>query len=136
MRFPFKKIHHLIRYFLLIGIIVFVGYIKQWPSDLFLLLIGPSIYLAYLLKNLVAQNIWSPPNVDTINYFAFLLPVTLLYFGLTGFLLKQLWNERGKVRFVSILALILFILYVHYTAWKNLSGYYYIPPEAPAAATA
>jgi hypothetical protein len=41
-----------------------------------------------------------------------------------GFQLKQLWNERGSIRFVSLGALILFLLYMHYIAWKNLSLYF------------
>ena len=134
MAFSLKKIHHLIRYFVLLGIVIFVGYVKRWQDPLFLLLIGPALYLAYTLKQAVISLISLPPS-EMINYYAFLMPVCLLYFGLLGFQLKQLWNERGKIRFVSLFALIVFVIYIHYSAWGNLSSYFFIPdpPALPAS---
>ena len=131
MPFSLKKIHHLIRYFLAIGILVFVGYLKHWQDDLLLILIGPCLYLAYTAKIAIFSFI-SLPESKTLNDYFFLMPICILYFGLFGFQLKQLWNESGKIRFLSLFALITFVVYIHYTAWGNLSDYF-LTPAAPAA---
>ena len=133
MSISLKKIHHLIRYFVLIGIIVFIAYIKHWQDDIFLILIGPSIFLAYNARQTIGSLI-TLPDSEMVNYLAFLMPLCLLYFGLLGFQLKQLWNERGKIRFLSLFAMIVFILYVHYASWKNLAPYFITPrpPSVPA----
>ncbi|HLD50376.1 MAG TPA: hypothetical protein VJC08_04185 [bacterium] len=134
MPISLKKIHHLIRYFVVIGFVVFTGYIKHWQEDVFLILIGPVLYLAYTVKEGVVSLI-SLPEWEPLNFYGFLLPVCVLYFGLLGFQLKQLWNERGKIRFLSLFALLTFVAYIHYTSWKSLSDYLLAPgaPSAPAA---
>ena len=133
MRFLFKQFHHLIRYFLIIGLLVFFGYIKHWGVhwhfDFFLVLIGPALYTADQLKNLITTYVRSLPNQKDWNYYAFLLPTTVLYFCLVGFQLKKLWNERGKIRILSILALIFFLVYIHNLAWKNLTNYFKSAPK-------
>ena len=133
MAISLKKIHHLIRYFIIIGVVVFVGYIKHWQDDIFLMLIGPVLYLAYTVKQLVLSLV-SLPESEALNYYGFLMPFCVLYFGLLGFQLKQLWNERGKIRFLSLFALITFLAYIHYTAWGNLSNYF-LAPGAPSLAS-
>ena len=122
MRLVLKKIHHLIRYFLVFAAVIFIGYIKELQDDIFLLLIGPPLYIAHTLKSLI-NSIITLPNTETVNNYFFLLPVCLLYFGFIGFQLKQLWNERGKVRFVILFSFIGFIVYVHLTAAKSLAVY-------------
>ena len=134
MAFSLKKIHHLIRYFVILGLVVFVGYLKHWQDDVFLALIGPAIYLAYTAKGLITSVI-ALPGSETVHYFGFLMPLCIVYFGLLGFQLKQLWNERGKVRFLSMFALIVFVFYIHYAAWGSLSTYF-IAPRAPSIPTA
>ncbi len=121
--FP-KKIHHLIRYFVMAGLAAFVLYWIFSGISFSLLFIGPAIYLAYWLKQLVASVFGGLPSSNFLNDFVFLLPVTIVYFGFIGFQLKQLWNERGMVRTVSLVALIVFLLYIHYRAFDNLLGYY------------
>jgi hypothetical protein len=123
MKVILKKIHHLIRYFIVFATITFIGYIKQLNDDIFLFLIGPPLYIAHTLKSLISENIVSLPNTDVVNDFFFLLPVCLIYFGFIGFQLKQLWNERGKIRFVILLSFIIFIVYVHMSAAKALAIY-------------
>ena len=124
------KIHHLIRYFVVLGILIFFGYLKHWQDTVFLILIGPSLYLTSTLHQTITSFI-SIPSSDVVIYFGFLMPICVLYFGLFGFQLKQLWNERGKVRFLSLFALIVFVFYIHYTSWKNLSAYF-IAPSSPS----
>ncbi len=124
MKFQLKKIHHLIRYFLFFGIIAFIGYIQKWANGVFLPLLGPPLYMASGLKKLFVSYIWPLSSSKQINEYGFLLPMTLFYFGFLGFQLKQLWNERGKVRFLSIFIFILFLVYVHFSAWKYIAGYF------------
>lgn len=124
MFFPFKRIHHLIRYFFILGLLSFVGYIQQWKEELFLLILGPPIYLAAGLRKAAVSYLGDVSFTRTLHLYLFLLPVVLFYFGLLGFLLKQLWNERGFMRTFSLFALIVFLLYIHYTTWTNLLGYF------------
>src|SRR5438045_1905436 len=96
MRIP--KIHHLIRYVIVLGIITFVAYLKQWQSKWLLLMLGPAIYLSSLVKDLLSKLV-TIPSTSNAHYFGFLLPITIVYFSVMGFLFKQLWNERGMIRF-------------------------------------
>jgi hypothetical protein len=122
MPIQFKTIHHLIRYFLLIGILAFAGFALKWNDAIFFSLIGPPLYLAFHLKQALTSVV-PIPSSPTVNNYAFILPITLIYFGLLGFQMKQLWNERGFIRILSLFALILFLLYIHFWCWKNLLGY-------------
>lgn len=117
-----QKIHHLIRYFILLGIVVFVGYLKELNDRVFLIFITPPIYLAHGLKKILS-NTFSIPSSENVIMYCFLLPVTLLYFGLLGFQLKQLWNERGTVKIAILFLFVGFFIYIHYAAWKNVMGY-------------
>ena len=124
MKFRLDKIHHLIRYFLVLSILAFVGYLKHWNDTICLLLVGPCLYLASGLKKIIVSYVWSVPSSLNVNLYGFLLPLTVLYFGLIGFQLKQLWNERGKIRIISLVFFIGFLLYIHYKSSQYLAGYF------------
>ena len=125
LRLP--RIHHLIRYFVLVSILIFVGYLKQWSDNIFLLFIGPPMYLAYGLKRMIAVYLWALPVGIRLNQYLFVMPLTVLYFGFVGFQLKQLWNERGFIRTLSLFFFLAFLIYIHHLTWKNLLGYFTIP---------
>lgn len=118
-----KKIHHLIRYFLFLGIGAFVGYVREINTQVFLIFTGPCIYLSHKVKGLLAPVLGSANFSREMMLYVYLMPVTLLYYGVLGFMLKQLWNERGKIRFISMAGLVGFLLYIHYLSWKNLTAY-------------
>lgn len=120
------QIHHLIRYFFLFGILAFVAYLKRWSDDASLVLMGPPLYMTYGLKNVIGSFV-PLPSSQNVTYYAILLPITILYFSFIGFMMKQLWNEKGPVRFISLFALIVFLAYIHYVTWKNLSAYFAVP---------
>ncbi|MCM8775177.1 MAG: hypothetical protein NC930_02315 [Candidatus Omnitrophica bacterium] len=122
MPFPSTKIHHAIRYFLLLAVFSLISYLFDLYPDIGLVLIGPSIYISYWLKTILLRFIGS--LIGGISNLVYLIPTTLIYFGCTGFLLKELWNERGAVRFLSVFALLAFLIYVHFLAWKNLTDYF------------
>lgn len=117
---PVAQIHHLIRYFFILGILAFVAYFKRWNDELALIPMGPPLYLTEALESFISPMVGFP-RTQTFIYYAFLLPLTILYYSLIGFQIKQLWNERGPIKIISLVALIAFIGYIHYTAWKNLS---------------
>jgi hypothetical protein len=123
MKIALQKIHHLIRYFLVFAVIAFIGYTKQLNDGLFLIITGPCLYIAYHLKSFFTQNLIALNNTEAVNYYFFLFPVCLVYFGFIGFQMKQLWNERGKIRFIIMTAFISFLIYIHILAAKNLSVY-------------
>lgn len=118
-----KRIHHLIRYFVIIGMISFAGYVMHWHDSTFLLLNGPAIFLAYEAKRLAFLFFPHIPKTETIQLYAFLLPVIVFYFSFSGFLFKQLWNERGLVRTICFLAFLVFLVYIHWATWNHLTGY-------------
>ena len=121
MALSLKKIHHLIRYFLLLGLLAFIAFNLKWNYDFVLVVMGPPIYVAYGLKKVMMDYVWKIPASAVINSYAFLLPITLVYFGLIGFQFKQLWNERGTIRTFSLLAFIAFLVYIHFAAWHKLT---------------
>lgn len=123
---PVGQIHHLIRYFFIFGILAFVAFIKKWNDDLSLIPMGPPLYLTENAEKLISPSLGLPRTQNFI-YFAFLLPLTIVYFSLLGFQIKQLWNERGPIKYISLAALLGFIFYIHFAAWKNLSGYFVLP---------
>lgn len=118
-----KKIPHLIRYFFFLGVITFVGYIKDFQQDIFLALSAPCIYVAHSLYTLITTKVISLPNTQSVKYFGFLMPVCLIYFCFIGFQLKQLWNERGIIRWIILIVFVGFLLYVHFIAYQKLSEY-------------
>lgn len=123
MVFKLKRINHLIRYFIPFGCLIFFGYWRGVNDYLFLFLIGPVLYLAASLRDAISGYIAAVPFNETLNNFGFLLPLSAAYFGLLGFLFKKLWNERGFIRNLSLVALVGFLVFIHYTAWQNLLGY-------------
>ena len=123
MKFRLFKIQHLGRYFRLLGIVVFFGYVRHWDDRVFLALMGPFLYLAGGMRELLV-NLLPIPSTKEINEYGFLLPLAILYFSLLGFLFKHLWNERGKARTLSLIALTAFLLFIHYRAWQLLSLYF------------
>lgn len=118
-----KKIHHLIRYFIFLAIAAFAGYVREINTDIFLIFVGPCIYLAHKVKSATAGLLGPVTLSQQTLLYAYLLPVMLIYYGLIGFMLKQLWNERGKTRLISVVGLLGFLVYIHFLAWKNLTAY-------------
>ncbi len=127
MAFLFKRAHHLVRYFLIFGVLSFAGYILKWNNSVFLALNGPPIYLSFQIKSWVLPYLTAVQETETIDLYFFLMPVTLIYYTLVGFLLKQLWNERGLIRTLSLIALVGFLAYIHWKTWDNLTGYFTLP---------
>jgi hypothetical protein len=65
MGIQIKKIHHLIRYFFIFGILAFVGYIKRWQDESFMAIMGPPLYLTYAFKNLINGYVSLKPRTST-----------------------------------------------------------------------
>lgn len=106
------------------GTLAFVGYLKEWNDNVFIPLLAPPIYLTHFLKNAVFTYLLPHrPVTSAVIHFAFLLPITVIYFGFVGFLMKKLWNETGVIRFLSIFVLTGFLIYIHYQAGRFLLGY-------------
>ncbi len=116
----FKIQFGIIRYFFSAAILCFAAYLYTEGHVFFLILLGPPIHLASFtvsaLENLLQIQI---ANLDL----AALLPATLIYFCFTGFLIKQLLQERPMRRYLTLTGLIGFLGYLHLLAWQNLSSY-------------
>lgn len=123
MFFLLRQFRHLTRYFFILGGLAFYLHYRNSVPEYSLILMGPPIYLAYFLKIYAGSFLKSLPSTPEMNDFGYLLPVTLCYFTLLGFFFKQLWNERGPVRTLTLIALTGFIGFIHFLAWQILSGY-------------
>lgn len=117
------KIKHLIRYLAAIGIVFFFAYWTGFRVEHTLIVMGPCLYLAAAVRDVLVRLIPSLPSSKHMLYFGFLLPTTLLYFGVGSFLFKKLWNEKGLIRYASVAGFVVFLVYIHYTAWENLLDY-------------
>jgi hypothetical protein len=124
MSFVFKRVHHLIRYFVILGVFTFVGYVMRWHDNTFMALSGPPIYLANHLKKLILSYFSTIPQTETLDIYFLLMPVTLGYYTLAGFLTKQLWNEKGFIRSFSLVAFMGFLVYIHLKTFNDLSAYF------------
>ncbi len=115
--------------FLIVGIAAFALFIYTQGLPLVFLLIGPAIYIADMLQNVSLPLVRSFAGTGfnftpfQLDYFV-LLPATLLYFGLIGFLLSHLLRDEGWLRNLTILALFAFAGFLHYMAWQQLEQFY------------
>ena len=118
-----KRIKHLARYFGFLGTICISGY-SFGLAPLFLIFVAPPVLLISLLRTHAGAFVgWIPNNRFSNNLFL-LFPITILYFGLIGFQLKNILNERGKIRFIIMLAFLLFLAYIHRLALQEIALYW------------
>lgn len=122
MKETLKHPEHLTRYFFIFGIVAFVGYTRRLHEEAFLALIGPSLYIAATAKSLI-NSFLELPSTQFMSYYAFLLPVCLIYFSFIGYQFKKLWNERGPIRIVVLTIFLAFIGYIHIIAYGHLLQY-------------
>jgi hypothetical protein len=129
----FLSRHRLFINFLILGILAFVAYVTTDALMLTFILIGPPLYAAGFLKKALSpllfgllggenphQSYWQDWQ---LNFF-FVLPVTLLYFGLIGFQFNQLLNDKGWFHRLTFLVMLGFICFLHYITWNDLGKYY------------
>lgn len=105
---------------MVIGILSLLAYGTAWNTNVCAFLSGPVFYLSYWTKSFLGRYLDTAAVPNEI----FFISMTILYFGIIGFMLKELWNERGVIRYGSILAFSLFLLYLHYKSWQVLTAYF------------
>lgn len=125
-----KKIKHLSRYFGILGFLCLLGYAYTPFSNLFLITVGPVFYITYWFRQYAGFLSSIIPNEPLFNNLL-LLFWTLIYFGLMGFQLKNILNERGKIRYLVLAAFFGFLIYIHYAAFKELD--LYLAEETPSS---
>lgn len=114
------------RFIALLGVAAFILYWMDINTTATLILSGPPIYLAYFAKDLIGPSI-AGADSQTVKEFGFVLPATLLYYGCLGFLMRQLLNERGILKIITIIALAGFVVFIHFMTWNKLNAYL-LPP--------
>ncbi len=118
-----RRIKHLARYFGVFAILCFASY--KILNALFLLaLLGPPLFLVYWLRtqgDVITRWI---PNTPFFNDFFLFFPITILYFILVGFQLKNFLNERGLVRLFGLAALLAFLIYIHMVSFQEIALYW------------
>lgn len=115
-----KRIKHLARYFGILALVCFGGY-KASNQFSFLTLLGPPLFLVYWLRtqgDFITR--WIPNNPFFNDLFLF-FPLTVIYFGLVGFQLKNFLNERGFIRLLGLAALIAFLIYIHTVSFQEIA---------------
>lgn len=91
-----------------------------------LFFIGPIIYLAAAVNGLLSQYIAISKDMQQ---YGLLLPACILYFGLIGFLIKQLLEEKGLIKILTFMTVIGFFIFIHFFAWSNLTDYLSAPRD-------
>jgi hypothetical protein len=124
IKLPFKPPHQVIRYIILLGIFAFASFMMQWGKSFTLIFIGPVLYLAFALERFLGPLAGITNRSQMMLDYFYLLPITAVYFGFIGFILKQLLQERGWVGMISLITFIGFVLYIHHEAWQRLTGYF------------
>lgn len=118
------RIHHLARYFGILALVCLFGYLFTPLSYLFLLFMAPAIFLTSLLRTYGGFLVGVLPDQPFFNNLFLLFPLTIIYFGLVGFQLKNILNESGKIRILVLILFILFLIYIHLFTFKELSLYW------------
>ncbi len=119
-----KRVHHMARYFGILALVCLFGYSFLGLAYPMLLFLGPSLFLTYLLRTQVNFLFGWIPNIPLFNQLLFFYPLTIIYFGLVGFQLKNIINERGKIRIVILIIFVGFLVYIHSTAFKEIALYW------------
>lgn len=122
--FSATRVNHLARYFGVLALVVFAGYQFLGLPYLFLPLVGPPLYLTALLRGRFRFLEVVIPNNFFVNTFLLFFPLTLIYFGLIGFQIKNIVNERGRLGLVMLIVFLAFLGYVHFLAFRELSLYW------------
>lgn len=125
-----KKIKHLARYFGIVGLLCILAYAFMPSVNLFLIPLGPPFFVVYWLRVHAGLLTAVIPNQPFYNHLFLILPITVVYFGLVGFQIKNILNERGKIRLLIMAAFVGFLIYLHYVAFQELSLYLAQPKES------
>ena len=92
-----KRVYHLARYFGVLAILCILAYQFTGLSYWLLTLMGPPLYLTYLLRVYLKFLSQMIPNEPFFNNLVLFFPLVFIYFGLIGFQIKNILNERGKI---------------------------------------
>lgn len=115
------KIHHLIRYCLLLSVLALASYHLNWQLNIFFAVLGPPVFISSLLKTFLTDILGD--SMPVVSNMVYTVPITLAYFGISGFLLKELWNERGPIRFISLVAFVCFLIFIHVSSWMYIQDF-------------
>jgi hypothetical protein len=102
--------------FVIIGITSEILFWKTNTNPLFVIILSPVLFAAHWLEGKFSFF----PLTPVLDELIFVLPVNLLYFGLVGYWLKRVSEERGIMKFLLLLIVIVFIGYLHWQAAMGL----------------
>ena len=89
---------------------------KTNANPTLVLILSPVLYTANLLEKKYSF-LASTPLLDEL---IFVLPINLLYFGIVGYWLKRLSEERGFLKVILIFSVLLLIVFLHWQAALGL----------------
>ena len=112
------------RYFALLGLLFLAGFWYSQYSFKLLRILGPVFFLAAWLRVHAAVLFQFLPNEPFYNNYFLLIPVTIVYFGFIGLQIKNILNEIGLIRPLSLIVFLAFLVYIHYLSFQELQLYW------------
>lgn len=71
----------------------------------------------------IESKISLPPGLTDFQHELMLIfPLTLVYFGLAGFWIRQICREEGLLKYLILLAFIAFLAFLHWQAFEYLDS--------------
>ena len=83
-------------------------------------------FLVFVLSPVLSAANWLDSKFSFLtstaltNELVFVLPVNILYFGIIGYWIKRISEERGFLKVLSLLAIAVLILFIHWQASLGL----------------
>lgn len=102
--------------FLCLGILCEILFWFTNTNAVLVLILSPVLYLAHLVESQFSFLALTP----LVDELVFVLPINLLYFGLTAYWLKRILEERGAAKITLLFVIVLFYLFIHWQAALSL----------------
>jgi len=119
-----KRIPHLSRHFGFLAFTCLILYAFSGLSFQILTFLGPPLFFVAWLRVHGGFLVSIVPNDYFYNNAFLVVPATFIYFGLVGFELKNILNERGRYRIVLLVAFLVFLAYLHNATFQEISLYW------------
>lgn len=110
------------RRILFIGLFIAAGIILEillWATNLngfIVFFLSPALSVSHWLD----QKFSFLTSTPLANELIFVLPVNIIYFGIIGYWIKRISEERGALKVFSLIAIVLLIIFIHWQASLSL----------------
>ena len=102
--------------FLAIGFICELLLWQTHANPFLVVVLSPVLFAAYWIEQRFSFLVLTP----FMDELVFVFPTNLIYFGITSYWLKRILEERGFFKIVLLVALLIFIVFLHWQAALSL----------------